>query len=160
MFEGTVAMEKNAWTPSGQIPKESIEGSGDSIDSKKFVDPQCQPPTDVDLMDVEGPSLSRTGPTTNKGKGLARGVHLFRGIHKKRGKKRSIVQEMSDSLKIISDFIIERIIESRSVSTRTPFASAAAVEVRTVMDMVLSLLGVQPGDRLHMFSSFFFMENH
>ena len=49
----------------------------------------------------------------NKGKGLARGVHLFRGIHKKRGKKRLIVQEMFDSLKNISYVIVE----SKSVST-------------------------------------------
>ena len=41
---------------------------------------------------------------------------------------------MSDSLKNISNVIIE----SRSVSTRTPFASIATVEVQVVMDMVLT----------------------
>ena len=91
----------------------------------------------------------------NKGKGLASGVYLFRGIHKKPRKKRSIVQEMSDSLKNISDIIVE----SRSVSTCTPFASTATAEVQAVMDMVLSLLGVQSGDHLYMFSSCFFMGN-
>ena len=91
----------------------------------------------------------------NKGKCLARGVHLFRGIHKKRGKKRLIVQEMFDSLKNISYVIVE----SRSVSTRTTFASTAVAKVQAVMDMVLSLPGVQLGDHLHMFSSCFFMGN-
>ena len=76
-------------------------------------------------MEVEGPSLSRAGPTVNKEKGLANGVHLFKGICKKPRKKRSVVQEMSNSLKNISDVIVE----SRSVSTRTPFASTAAVKV-------------------------------
>ncbi|XP_050285196.1 uncharacterized protein LOC126724838 [Quercus robur] len=82
MFEGMVATGKNVWTPSGQIPKESTEEFGDSTNSKEFVDPQYQPPVDVDPMDVEGPSLSRTGLAMNKGKGLASGVHLFKGIHK------------------------------------------------------------------------------
>ena len=91
----------------------------------------------------------------NKGKGLASGVHLFKGIHKKPRKKCSIVNEMSDSLKNISNVIIESI----SVSTRTPFASTAVAKVKVVMDMTLSLLGVQSNDRLHIFSSFFFMGN-
>ena len=91
----------------------------------------------------------------NKGKGLASGVHLFKGIHKKPRKKCSIVNEISDSLKNISDVIIESI----SVSTRTPFASIAVAEVKVVMDMALSLLRVQSSDRLHIFSSFFFMGN-
>ena len=65
------------------------------------------------------------------------------------------MHEISDSLKNISDVIVE----SRSVSTRTPFASTAAAEVKAIMDMVLSLLGVQSGDRLHIFSSCFFMGN-
>ena len=56
----------------------------------------------------------------------ASGVHLFRGICKKPRKKHSVVQEMSDSLKNISDVIVE----SRSVSTRTPFASTATTEVQ------------------------------
>ena len=85
---------------------------------------------------------------------MASGVHLFRGISKKPRKKRSVVQEMSDSLKNILDVIVE----SRSVSTRTPFASTA-VEVQAVMDMVLTLPGVQSGDHLHMFSTCFFMGN-
>ena len=65
------------------------------------------------------------------------------------------MQEMSDFLKNISDVIVE----SRSVSTRTPFASIAAIEVQAVIDMVLTLLGVQLGDRLHMFNTYFFMGN-
>ena len=62
---------------------------------------------------------------------------------------------MSDSLKNVSNVIVE----SRSVSTYTPFASMAAAEFQAIMDMVLSLLEVQPGDHLHMFSSCFFMGN-
>ena len=61
---------------------------------------------------------------------------------------------MSDFLKNISDVIVE----SRSVSTRTPFASTAATEVQAVLDMVLSLLGVQSSDHLHLFNTLFFME--
>ena len=106
-------------------------------------------------MEVKGPSSSRVGPTVNKGKGLASGVHLFRGICKKPRKKHSVVQEMSDSLKNISDVIVE----SRSVSTRTPFASTATTEVQATLDMVLSLPRVQSGDRLHLFSTCFFMGN-
>ena len=97
-------------------------------------------------MEVEGPSLSRARPVVNKGKSLASGVHFFRGIHKKPRKKRSIVQDMFDSVKNISYVIVE----SRSVSTRTPFASTATVEVQAVMDMVLSLPAVQSGDRLQL----------
>ena len=91
MFEGTVATGKNAFCMSGEIPKECIEGFGDSIDSKEFVDPQCQLSASVDPIEVEGPSLSRAGLVVNKGKGLTSGVHLFRGICKKPRKKRSIV---------------------------------------------------------------------
>ena len=87
MFEDTVATGKNAWTPSGEIPKECTEGFGNSTDSKEFLDPQCQPSTDVDPMEVKGPSFSRAGLAMNKGKGLASGVHLLRGIHKKPRKK-------------------------------------------------------------------------
>ncbi|KAK9991547.1 hypothetical protein SO802_026532 [Lithocarpus litseifolius] len=50
-----------------------------------------KPSVDVELMEVEGPSLSRTRLAMNKGKGLESGVHLFRGIQKKPRKKRSIV---------------------------------------------------------------------
>ena len=135
--------------------KECIERSGDSADSKEFVDPQCQPSTNVDPMEVEGPSSSRARPTVNKGKGLANGVHLFRGICMKPRKKRSVVQEMSDSLKSILDVIVE----SRSVSTYTPFVSTASTEVKAILEMVLSLPGVQSGDRLHLFSTCFFMGN-
>ena len=39
MFEGMFAIGKHAWTPNSQIPKESIEGSKDSSNSKEFVDP-------------------------------------------------------------------------------------------------------------------------
>ena len=62
MFKDTVATGKNAFCTSGEILKECIEGSGDSANSKEFVDPQCQPSANVDPMEVEGPSLSRAGP--------------------------------------------------------------------------------------------------
>ncbi|XP_050290107.1 uncharacterized protein LOC126728301 [Quercus robur] len=128
MFEGTVAMGKNAFCTNGEIPKECIKGSGDSTNSKELVDPQCQPSANVDLME---------------------------GICKKPRKKHSVVQEMPDSLKNISDVIVE----SRSVSTRTPFASIVATKVQAVIDIALTLPGVQLGDRLHMFSTCFFMGN-
>ncbi|KAL0008215.1 hypothetical protein SO802_009717 [Lithocarpus litseifolius] len=76
-FRGTIAMGKNAFYTSGQIPKES----------------------------TEGPSLSKAELAVNKGKGLASSVHLFKPICKKPRKKRLVVQEMSGSLKSISDFI-------------------------------------------------------
>ncbi|KAL0012278.1 hypothetical protein SO802_007386 [Lithocarpus litseifolius] len=103
-------------------------------------------------MEVEGPASSRARPAVNKGKGLASDVPLFRGIRKKPRKKHSVVQDMSDSLRNISDVIVE----SRSVSTHTPFRTTAANEMQAIMEMVLSLPGVQAGDRLHMFSTFFF----
>ena len=156
MFEGTVATGKNAFGTSGEIPKECTEGFGDSTDSKEFVDPQCEPSVNsVDPMEVEGPASSRARPAVNKGKGLETSVHLFRGICNKQKKKRSVVQKMSDSLKSMSDVIVE----SRSVSTRTPFRTTAANEMQAIMDMVLSLPGVQVGDRLHMFNTFFFVNN-
>ena len=92
MFEGTVAMGKNAFCTSSEIPKECTEGFGDSTDSKEFVDLQCEPSANsVDPMEVEGPASSRARPAVNKGKGLASGVHLFRGICKKPRKKHSVV---------------------------------------------------------------------
>ena len=103
-------------------------------------------------MDVECPLLSRAGLEMNKEKGLARNVQLFKGIQKKCGKKCSIAQELSDSLKSMTDVIIE----SKSVSSPAPFTSATATEIQAVIDMVLSLLEVQLGDHLHMFSTFFF----
>nr|POE60906.1 hypothetical protein CFP56_65830 [Quercus suber] len=121
MFEGTVTTGKNAFYTSGKIPKECIEGSRDSADSKEFVDPQCEPFANVDPMELEGTSLSRAGPAVNKGNDV--------------------------------------IVESRSVSTRTLFASIAATEVQAIVDMVLSLPGMQSGDRLAVFSSLFFMGN-
>ena len=139
----------------GEIPKECTEGSGDSTDSKEFVDPQCQPSANIDLMEVEGSSLLKAGPAVNKGKGLASDVHIFRRICNKPRKKCSVVQEMSDSLKNISDVIVE----SKSVSTRTLFASTTAAKVQAVMDMVLTLFGMQSGDHLHMFNTCFFMGN-
>jgi len=39
MFGGTFVMGKSAFCTSGQIPKESTEGSGDSANNKEFVDP-------------------------------------------------------------------------------------------------------------------------
>ena len=156
MFEGMVATRKNAFCMSGEIPNDCTEGSGDSTDSKEFVDPQCEPSANsVDPMEVEGPASSRARPAVNKRKGLASGVQLFRGICKKPRKKRSTIQEMSDSLKSMSDVIVE----SRSVSTHTPFRTTVANEMQAIMDMVLSLPGVQASDRLHMFSTFFFVNN-
>ena len=61
---------------------------------------------------------------------------------------------MSDSLKSILNVIVE----SRSVSTCTPFASIATTKVKAILDMVLSLPGVQSGDHLHLFSTLFFKE--
>ncbi|KAL0001715.1 hypothetical protein SO802_015496 [Lithocarpus litseifolius] len=155
MFEGTVAMGKNAFYMSGEIPNECTEGSRDSTDSKEFVYPQCQSSANVDPMEVEGPASLRARPAVNKGKGLASGVHLFRRICKKPRKKRSVVQDMSNSLKNISDVIVE----SRSVSTQTPFHTTATNEMQAIMDIGLSLPKVQAGDRLHMFNTFFFMNN-
>ena len=99
MFAGMVASGKNAFCTSGQILKETTEGSGDSADSTDFVDPQCEPFVNVDAMEVESPSSSRARPTVTKGKGLATSVHLFKPICKKSRKKCSVAQEMSDSLK-------------------------------------------------------------
>ena len=83
MYGGTVATGKNAFYTSGQIPKETTEGSGDSADSTEFVDPQCEPFVNVDAMEVEGPSSSRAGPTMSEGKGLATSVHIFKPITKR-----------------------------------------------------------------------------
>ena len=136
--------------------RNALKGSGDSTDSKKFVDPQCEPSVNsVDPMEVEGLASSRARPAMNKGKGLASDVHLFRGICKNPRKKCSPMQEMSDSLNSMLDVIVE----SRSVSTHTPFRTTATKEMQEIMDMVLSLPRVQAGDRLHMFSTFFFVNN-
>ena len=62
---------------------------------------------------------------------------------------------MSESLKNILDVIVE----SKSVSTRTPFASTTATEVQAILDMVLSLPRMQSDDHLHLFSTCFFMGN-
>ena len=63
---------------------------------------------------------------------------------------------MFDFLKSMSDVIVE----SRSVSTHnTPFPTTTTNEMQAIMDMVLSLLGVQAGDCLHMFNTFFFVNN-
>ena len=157
MFEGTVATGKNAFCTSGEIPKECSKRSGDSADGGGFLDPQCEPSANsVDPMEVEGLASSRARPAMDKGKGLASGVQLFRRICKKPRKKRSTIQEMSNSLKSVSDVIVE----SRSVSTHnTPFRTTTANEMQAIMDMVLSLPGVQASDRLHMFSTFFFVNN-
>ncbi|XP_050256837.1 uncharacterized protein At2g29880-like [Quercus robur] len=121
MFGGTVATGKNAFYTSGPIPTETTKGSGDSTNSIEFVDPQCEPVVNVDAMKVEGPSSSRAGPAMNKGKGLATSVHIFKPICKKQKKKRSAAQEMSDSLKSISNVIVER----SSLSAHTPSAPTA-----------------------------------
>ena len=154
MFGGTIATGKNVFCISGQIPKETTEGSGDFADNTEFVDPQCEPFVNVDLMEVGSPSSSKAGPAVNKGKGLVTSVHLFKPIYKKPRKKRLVVQEMSDSLKSISDVIVE----SRNVSTRMPFASTTNTEFKAILDMMLSLPRVQSSNHLHLFSTLFFME--
>ncbi|XP_050242166.1 uncharacterized protein LOC126691139 [Quercus robur] len=154
MFGGMVATWKNAFYMSGQIPIATTEGSRDCADSTKFVDPQCEPFVNVDAMEVEGPSSLRAGPAMSKGKGLATSVHLFKPICKKSRKKCLVAQEMSDSLKSISDVIVK----SRSVSTRTPFASTTTTQVKAILDMVLSLPGVHLGHYLHLFNTLYFME--
>ena len=106
-------------------------------------------------MEVEGPSSSRAGPAVNKEKSLATSVHIFKPICKKpKKKKRSAVQEMSDSLKNISNVIVER----SSLSARTPSAPTATAQVKEILDMVLSLPGVYSGHYLHLFSTIYFME--
>ncbi|XP_075643182.1 uncharacterized protein LOC142614532 [Castanea sativa] len=87
MYGGTVATGKHAFCTSGPMPKENTEGSGDSVDSEEFVDPQCQSPVNVDPMEVEDPSLSRARPAIDKGKGKLNSVHIARGIGKKQKKK-------------------------------------------------------------------------
>lgn len=61
---------------------------------------------------------------------------------------------MSDSLKSISNVIVER----SSVSGRPPLAPTATAQVKSILDMVLSLPGVYSGHYLHMFSTIYFME--
>ena len=147
-------MGKNAFCMSGQIPKEATKGSRDSADSTEFVDPQCEPFVNVDVMEVEGPSSSRARPAVTKGKGLATSVHLFKPICKKSRKKHSVAQKMSNSLKSISEVIVK----SRSVSIRMDIASIATTQVKSILDMVLSLLGVHLGHYLHLFRTLYFME--
>ena len=154
MFGGTTATGKNAFCTSGPIPMETTEGSGDSANSIEFVDPQCEPVVNIDAMEVEGPSSSRAGPAVNKGKSLATSVHIFKPICKKPKKKRSAAQEMSDSLKSISNVIVERF----SLSACTPSAPTATAQVKEILDMVLSLPGVYSGHYLHLFSTIYFME--
>ena len=89
-------------------------------------------------MEVEGSSSSRAGLAVNKGKGLATSVHIFKPISKKPKKKRSTAQEMSDSLKSISNVLVER----SSLSARTPSAPIATAQVKAILDMVFSLPGV------------------
>ena len=64
------------------------------------------------------------------------------------------MQEMSNSLKSISDVIVK----SRSVSTHMDIASTATTQVKTIMDMVLSLPEVHSGHYLYLFSTLYFME--
>ena len=154
MFGGTVATGKNAFCMSSQIPKETTEGFGDSVDSTKFVDPQCEPFVNVDAMEVEGPLSLKAGLAVTKGKGLETSVHLFKPICKKSRKKHSVAQEMSDSLKSILDVIVK----SRSVSTCMDIASTATTQVKAILDMVLSLPGVYSGHYLHLFNTIYFME--
>ena len=61
---------------------------------------------------------------------------------------------MSDSLKSISNVIVER----SSLSARTPSAPTATAQVKAILNMVLSLLGVYVGHYLYMFSTIYFME--
>ena len=154
MFGGTVATGKYVFCISGQIPKETTEGSGGSADNIEFVDPQCEPFVNVDAVEVEGPSSLRARLAVTKGKCLATSVYLFKPIYKKSRKKHSIVQEMSDSLKSISDVTVK----SGSVSTRMDITSTATTQVKALLDMVLSLLGVHSSHYLHLFSTLYFME--
>ena len=154
MFGGTIATRKNAFYISSQIPNETTEGSRDSADSTEFVDPQYEPFVNVDAMEVEGPSSSRAGPAVTKGKGLATSVHLFKPICKKSRKKHSVAQEMSDSLKSISEVFAK----SRGVSIRMDIASIATTQVKAILDMVLSFPGVHSGHYLHLFRTLYFME--
>ena len=48
---------------------------------------------------------------------------------------------------------------SKVKSSHATFTSAVAIEVQVVMEMVLSLLGVESSHRLHMVSSLFFIKN-
>ncbi|XP_030958489.1 uncharacterized protein At2g29880-like [Quercus lobata] len=131
MFGGTVATGKNALCTSGPIPTETTKGSADSADSIKFVDPQCEPIVNVDAMEVEGSSSLRVGPIVNKGKGLTTSVHIFKPICKKqKKKKRSAAQEMSDSLKNISNVIVER----SSLSAHIPSAPTATAQDSYIVD--------------------------
>ena len=154
MFGGTVATGKKSFCMSGPIPTKTTKGSGDSDDSVEFVDPQCELVVNVDAMEVEGPSSSRAGSAVNKGKGLATTVHIFKPICKKPKKKRSTAQEMSDSLKSISNVIVER----SSLSARTPSAPTTTAQVKAILDMVLSLPEVYTGNYLYMFNTIYFME--
>ena len=61
---------------------------------------------------------------------------------------------MSDSLKSISNVIVER----SSLSARTPSAPKATAQVKAILGMVLSLLGVYLGHYLYMFRTIYFME--
>ena len=61
---------------------------------------------------------------------------------------------MSDSLKSISNVIVER----SSLSARTPSAPTATAQVKAILDMVLSLPGVYAGHYLYMFSTIYFMK--
>ena len=106
-------------------------------------------------MEVEGPSSSRARSAVNKGKGLATTVHIFKPICKKpKKKKRSATQEMFDSLKSISNVIVER----SSLSAHTPSTPTTTAQVKAILDMVLSLPGVYAGHYLYMFSTIYFME--
>ena len=61
---------------------------------------------------------------------------------------------MSDSLKSISNVIVER----SNLSARTPSAPTATTQVKEILDMVLSFPGVYSGHYLHLFSTIYFME--
>jgi len=61
---------------------------------------------------------------------------------------------MSDSLKSISNVIVER----SSLSACTPSAPTATAQAKEILDMVLSLPGVYSGHYLHLFSTIYFME--
>ena len=61
---------------------------------------------------------------------------------------------MSDSLKSISNVIVER----SSLSARTPSAPIATAQVKAILDMVLSLPRVYAGHYLYMFNTIYFIE--
>ena len=76
MFEGTIAIVKNAWPQVVKYQRKTPKVLGTLLMAKTFVDPQCESSMDIDPMDVECPLMSRAGLESNKGKCLATNVRL------------------------------------------------------------------------------------